>query len=35
MLTSAERRAMRSKVTELAGMFEGRMSHINYAVAGA
>ena len=32
MLGSAERRAMRDRVAELRGMFDGAMSHINYEV---
>ena len=32
MLTSPERRALRDRVAELRGLFDGAMSHINYEV---
>ena len=32
MLASAERRALRDRVAELKGLFEGGLSHINYKV---
>lgn len=33
MLASPERRALRSRVREIAGLFEGAISHIDYEVA--
>lgn len=35
MLASAERAALRTRVRELAGMFEGAISHIDYEVGPA
>ena len=32
MLGSPERRALRDRVAELQGLFDGTMSHINYQV---
>jgi hypothetical protein len=33
MLASEERKALRSRVREIAGMFDGAISHIDYRVA--
>jgi len=35
MLASPGRAAMRARVREIAGMFEGAISHIDYAVGSA